>query len=57
MNFWLLQIIDGEIKQSLLLGGHAAPVVAVDWAVMDSETDTCLAADVSGVIKLSTLLS
>ncbi|XP_067936694.1 WD repeat-containing protein 91-like [Watersipora subatra] len=50
----IYKIVDGEVKRSLLLGGHGSPVVAVDWAAMD--TDTCLAADMSGVLKLTTLL-
>lgn len=46
---------EGLLERTMVLGGHRAPVVAVDWSGVD--TETCLTADMAGKVRLSTLLS
>ncbi|XP_028274183.1 WD repeat-containing protein 91 isoform X2 [Parambassis ranga] len=54
----IYRLTNGEpaLDRVLLLGGHKAPVVTVDWCSA-VDCGTCLTASMDGKIKLSTLLA
>uniref|UniRef100_A0A7N6BMA0 WD repeat-containing protein 91 n=1 Tax=Anabas testudineus TaxID=64144 RepID=A0A7N6BMA0_ANATE len=54
----IYRLTSGEpaLESVLLLGGHKAPVVTVDWCSA-LDCGTCLTASMDGKIKLSTLLA